>query len=71
MVGPTELKVLRIVEELGETGAHTVSRRLNIDPNYARLILEGLNKSGYLGYLVRGRRRMYTVTPKGKMKLDI
>ncbi len=70
MVGPTELKVLRIVGELGETGAYKVSRRINIDPNYARLILEGLNKSGHLDYLVRDRRKMYAVTPKGNMKLD-
>jgi len=63
----TELEALKIVAEQGrETTAHTVSRKMRIDPNYARLILTSLARADYLDLLASGKFR---ITPKGKRAL--
>ncbi|NQS88512.1 hypothetical protein HQ584_01800 [Patescibacteria group bacterium] len=67
-VSGSELKALKIVVEQGkETTAHTVSRKMRIDPNYARLLLTSLARADYLDLLVSGRFR---ITPKGRGVLE-
>jgi len=63
-VSGSELEALKIVaEQGGETTAHAVSRKMRIDPNYARLLLTSLARADYLDLLVSGRFR---ITPKGR-----
>ena len=67
-VSGTELEALKIVGEMGkEITAHTVSRKLNIEPNYARLMLTSLAKKDYLDLLASGR---YRITQKGRDELE-
>jgi len=67
-VSGSELEALKIVAEQGrETTAHMVSRKMRIDPNYARLLLTSLARADYLDLLVSGRFR---ITPKGRGVLE-
>lgn len=68
MVSGSELQALRVVQELGgETGAHRVSLKMRVDPNYARLILNSLARADYLDLLSSGR---YRLTFKGTSELE-
>ncbi|MFQ5903015.1 MAG: hypothetical protein ACE5JO_04930 [Candidatus Binatia bacterium] len=68
MVGGSERQALKIVAEKGgEIGAHTVSRAMKVDPNYARMLLNSLARADYVDLRASGR---YRITYKGKSELE-
>ena len=67
MPGGSELEALKIVYDAGgEIGAQGVSRRMGVDPNYARLMLGSLARDDYIDLMASGK---YRITAKGKNEL--
>ncbi|MBU4174849.1 MAG: hypothetical protein KJ907_13750 [Actinobacteria bacterium] len=67
MVGGTEFEALQKVHEAGgEVGAQSVARKMRVDPNYARLVLNSLARADYIDLLASGK---YRITAKGKQEL--
>lgn len=67
MAGGTELEALRKVHDAGgDVGAQAVARRMRVDPNYARLVLNSLARADYIDLLASGK---YRITIKGKQEL--
>ena len=67
MPGGSELEALKTVCDAGgETGAQAVSRKMRVDPNYARLLLGSLASDDYIDLLASGK---YRITAKGKNEL--
>ena len=67
MTGGSELKALKIVYDAGgEIGAQVVSRKMGVDPNYARLLLGSLARDDYIDLMASGK---YRITAKGKNEL--
>ncbi|MFQ5841328.1 MAG: hypothetical protein ACE5I8_02725 [Thermodesulfobacteriota bacterium] len=68
MLSGSDLQALKAVQEQGgETVAHTVSRIMRIDPNYARLILNSLARADYVDLVRSGK---YRITFKGRSELE-
>lgn len=61
MASPNEIKVLRIVRELGESTKRAVAKELRVSEDYARHLLECLE---WKGFLEKSSGR-YTITEKG------
>lgn len=67
-VSGSELEALKIIdEEGGRTTIHLVSRKMNIDTNYARLLCTSLARADYIDLL---RTNVCQITTKGKMSLN-
>ena len=67
MPGGSELEALKIVYDAGgEIGAQGVSRRMGVDPNYARLMLGSLARDDHIDLMASGK---YRITAKGKNEL--
>ena len=67
-VSGSQLEALKIIEEQGgETSAYAVSRRMNIEPNYARFLCTSLARADYVGMLPSGK---LSITVKGKRALE-
>ncbi|MBU4445023.1 hypothetical protein KJ656_08090 [bacterium] len=66
-VSGSELKALKIIdEEGGRISIHTVSRKMNYETNYARLLCTSLAQKDYIDLL---RTNVCQITAKGKMAL--
>ena len=61
MSSPNEIRVLRIVKELGEATKRQVAKRFGITDEYAKYLLDGLYFKGFL----EKTSPTYTITLKG------
>ena len=62
MSSPNEIRVLRIVKELGEATKRKVAKRFGVTDDYAKYLLDDLNFKGFLEKVAPG---IYTITFKG------
>ncbi len=62
MSSPNEIRVLRIVKELGEATKRMVAKRFGVTDDYAKYQLEDLHRKGFLEKVAPGR---YAITSKG------
>ena len=62
MASPNEIRVLRIVKELGEATKRMVAKRFGVTDDYAKYLLDDLHHKGFLEKVAPGR---YTITSKG------
>ncbi len=66
MSSPNEIRVLRIVKELGEATKRKVAKRFGITDDYAKYLLDCLDFKGFLEKVAPGT---YTITLKGTDEL--
>jgi Mn-dependent DtxR family transcriptional regulator len=67
MIGGSELEALEVVHDAGgEIAVQVLSRRMGINPNYARLILKSLALDDYIDLMASGK---YRITAKGKKEV--
>lgn len=68
MLSGSEYQVLKIIDEKGgRTNVATVSRKMRIDTNYARLLVMAIARKDYIDYLKSGALQ---VTAKGKSEIS-